>query len=276
MNRCETWGARRALLAAGALAFAIGAAAASDHPAFWGERDDANTEQIDHGAWQATLDAYLNADHPSGVNRFDYAALKANAADMGRLADYLASLQALDPRRYSAAEQKAYWINFYNALTVRLVANAYPVKSIRDMGDSWLVAGPWDDVHAKVAGEELTLNNMEHDILRPIWRDNRIHYAVNCASYGCPNLAPPRLYRGQHRRAARGRRQRLRQPPAWRHVAGRRRPFGVQHLRLVPGGFRRDSEETVVEHLLKYAQPELAASLKSFSTVPWTTITTGP
>ncbi len=263
MNRRETGGARRALLAAGVLAFAIGAAAASDHAAFWGERDDGNAEQIDHGAWQATLDAYLNADHPSGVNRFDYAALKANAADMGRLADYLASLQALDPRRYSAAEQKAYWINFYNALTVRLVANAYPVKSIRDMGDSWLVAGPWDDVHAKVAGEELTLNNMEHDILRPIWRDNRIHYAVNCASYGCPNLAPL-AYTAANT-------EELLEAGGSAYVNHPRgatlRDDGDLLVSSIFDWYQEDfgdSEETVVQHLLKYAEPELAASLKSF------------
>ena len=113
-----------------------------------------------------------------------------------KLASYLASLQSLDPRDYSRAEQKAYWINFYNALTVQVVADAYPVKSIKDISESLLgklgriFGGPWDDVHAKVAGLDLTLNNIEHGILRPIWRDNRIHYAVNCASYGCPNLSP--------------------------------------------------------------------------------------
>ena len=48
--------------------------------------------------------------------------------------------------------------------------------------------GPWEDVHARVAGEDLTLNHMEHGILRPIWQDERIHYAANCAAYGCPHL----------------------------------------------------------------------------------------
>ena len=83
----------------------------------------------------------------------------------------------------------AYWINLYNALTVKVVLDAYPVDSIRDIheGVSRLPA-PWGDVHTNVAGQDLTLDQIEHGILRPIWRDERIHYAVNCAAYGCPHL----------------------------------------------------------------------------------------
>ena len=253
----------RPMLAAAALACAVGAAADVDHATFWSERGDANTEQIDHSAWQATLDTYLSADHPSGVNRFDYAALQANAADGQRLADYLASLQALDPRRYSAAEQMAYWINFYNALTVQLVANAYPVESIRDFGDNWLKDGPWDDVHANVAGRELTLNNMEHDILRPIWRDNRIHYAVNCASYGCPNLAPLAY--------AAANIEELLDAGARAYVNHPRgatlQDDGSLLVSSIFDWYQEDfggSEKTVVQHLLKYAAPDLAASLENF------------
>ena len=156
----------------------------------WDASVESNAEQIDHSAWQRLLDVYLKT-HPSGINRFDYAALKADAKDTARLAGYLTALQALDPRHYARAEQKAYWLNFYNALTVQIVVDAYPVDSIRNIHQGWLpLSGPWNDVHTKVAGQPLTLNNIEHGILRPIWRDKRIHYAVNCASYGCPNLRP--------------------------------------------------------------------------------------
>ncbi len=159
----------------------------------WKASDETHAAHVDHGAWQDILNDYLHV-HDSGINRFDYKALKTNAGDAAKLGSYLASLQALDPRDYSRAEQKAYWINFYNALTVRVVLDAYPVDSIREISESLLgslgiVKGPWDDVHAKVAGQDLTLNNIEHGILRPIWQDARIHYAVNCASHGCPNLS---------------------------------------------------------------------------------------
>lgn len=159
----------------------------------WDASDETNANRIDHGSWQNLLDRYLRV-HSSGINRFEYAGLKASAKDTAGLADYLAHLQKLDPREYSRAEQKAYWINFYNALTVQVVLEAYPVDSIRDISDSFLgglmFSGPWEDVVAQVAGLGLTLDNIEHGILRPIYRDNRIHYGVNCASLGCPNLLP--------------------------------------------------------------------------------------
>ena len=84
----------------------------------------------------------------------------------------------------------AYWINLYNALTVKVVLSAYPVESIRDIDISpgLLSDGPWDKKLVEIGGEAVSLNDIEHRILRPIWRDPRIHYAVNCASISCPNL----------------------------------------------------------------------------------------
>ena len=246
-----------------ALVLAVSAGADVDHSTFWADRDDSNTATIDHSAWQGILDGYLRTDHPSGVNRFDYAALQANTEHSERLTNYLASLQALDPRGYSGAEAKAYWINFYNALTVRLVTDAFPVDSIRDMGENWLLPGPWKDVHANVAGQELTLDNMEHDILRPIWQDSRIHYAVNCASYGCPNLS------AQVFTAANS--EQLLEEGAGAYV-NHPRGVTVQRRDLLVSSiydwFQEDfgnSEEGVLAHLKQYADAELAAQLEDFS-----------
>ena len=155
---------------------------------FWQVSNEANTAIIEHQVWQNILDNYLNACH-EGASCFDYARLLKSKSDKKNLVDYLLSLQNLDPRQYSKAEQKAYWVNLYNALTVRIILDNYPVKSITKIHKGFFGFGPWDDVYAKVAGQELTLNDIEHGILRPIWQDNRIHYAVNCASYSCPNLA---------------------------------------------------------------------------------------
>ena len=158
---------------------------------FWETSDETSLKQIDHGAWQNVLTAYLRI-HSSDINKFDYAALKANAKDTSKLAKYLNYLQELDPRTYSRAEQKAYWINLYNALTVKVVVDAFPVDSIRDIcrnrAPGSECSGPWNEVRAKVAGQDLTLDNIENDILRPIWKDNLIHYGLSCASYGCPDL----------------------------------------------------------------------------------------
>lgn len=230
----------------------------------WDASVESNAEQIDHSAWQRLLDVYLKT-HPSGINRFDYAALKADAKDTARLAGYLTALQALDPRHYARAEQKAYWLNFYNALTVQIVVDAYPVDSIRNIHQGWLpLSGPWDDVHTKVAGQPLTLNNIEHGILRPIWRDKRIHYAVNCASYGCPNLSATVFTAANT--------ETLLEAAAGAYV---NHPRGVAFvdddflvLSSIYDWYVEDfgnSETAVLAHLAQYAEPGLAARLKSFA-----------
>ena len=255
------------LLVATLLAAAAHAQSAKLIPA-WDASDENSVARIDHTAWQEILNGYLRV-HDSGVNRFDYGALKANAGDFAKLALYLASLQSLDPRDYSRAEQKAYWINFYNALTVQVVADAYPVKSIKDISESLLgslgiFGGPWDDVHAKVAGLDLTLNNIEHGILRPIWRDNRIHYAVNCASYGCPNLCPTAFTADNA--------EELLDAGARAYV---NHPRGVEFMdddfiiiSSIYKWYAADfggTEKSVIEHLVKYADKALATRLRTFA-----------
>ena len=231
---------------------------------FWNESNEANARKIDHSAWQAILDGYLIANHVSGVNRFDYKKLKANAADKENLDSYLLSKQKLDPRTYSKAEQKAYWINLYNALTIQIVFRAYPVKSITQIHKGWFAFGPWDDVHAKVAGQKLTLNNIEHGILRPIWQDNRIHYAVNCASYACPNLSP-KAYTAANMEALleENARDYVNHPRAVKlmnedHLV----VSSIYHWYKVDFG---DTDESLIKHLQKYAKPDLANSLQGFN-----------
>jgi hypothetical protein len=87
-------------------------------------------------------------------------------------------------------EQMAYWLNLYNALTVRVILDAYPVSSIRDIDISpgLFSDGPWGKALVEIEGRAISIDDIEHRILRPIWNDPRIHYAVNCAALGCPNL----------------------------------------------------------------------------------------
>jgi hypothetical protein len=141
-------------------------------------------EPIDHGQWNELLSRYVKKS-ADGVNRVDYAALKRKDADT--LKRYLSAMQAIDITQYPRDEQFAYWVNLYNAATVDVIIANYPLDSIRDIG---LVGqGPWKDKLLKVKGKQLSLDDIEHGILRPIWQDVRVHYAVNCASIGCPNLA---------------------------------------------------------------------------------------
>ena len=255
--------ARLRLCALACAAVALVGRAAPEPADVFNASDETSLATIDHAPWQALLDAYLRADHPSGVNRFNYGALRTNSADMARLVGYLTALQDADPRGYSRAEQKAYWINFYNALTVRLVAAAYPIESIRDIGGSWLTPGPWQDVHANVAGHDLTLDNIEHDILRPVWRDPRIHYAVNCASYGCPNLSADAFTAANT--------EELLEAGARAYV---NHPRGVAFngpdivVSSIYRWYQEDfggSEEGLLRHLIQYAAAPLAEQLRGFN-----------
>ena len=153
----------------------------------WQTHDASSTAVIDHGIWNRLLQK-LVVPGKDGLTLFRYGA--ASQADRQDLSQYVASLSALPISTYRRAEQKAYWINFYNALTVKLVLDHYPVQSIRDIDISpgFFSDGPWGKKLVTVEGEKISLNDMEHRILRPIWLDNRVHYAVNCASIGCPNL----------------------------------------------------------------------------------------
>ncbi|MCG7521050.1 DUF547 domain-containing protein [Ruegeria sp. Ofav3-42] len=142
-------------------------------------------EKVDHRDWDNFLNRYVSTD-AQGVNRLAYG--QVTQADQARLKEYLADLQAVDPAQLTRNQQLAYWINLYNALTVDVVLDNYPVASIRDIKDGPLSIGPWNRPLAQVSGETLTLNDIEHRIIRPTFNEPRIHYALNCAAVGCPNL----------------------------------------------------------------------------------------
>ena len=153
----------------------------------WEKHDPESAATIDHSAWDWFLQKHLS-ESPDGVNRLDYGAA---AGDRTGLDDYLRGLSETDAASLNRGEQLAFWINLYNALTAQVVLDHYPVATIRDIDISPGVfsSGPWGAKLIEVDGERLSLDDIEHRILRPIWRDPRIHYAVNCASAGCPNLA---------------------------------------------------------------------------------------
>jgi hypothetical protein len=153
----------------------------------WAAHDAGSPAVIDHGPWRRFLATYLVAGE-DGVNRMRYG--RVSDADRRRLEAYVETLAAMPISGFRRTEQLAYCINLYNALTAKVVLDHYPVASIRDIEISpgWLSIGPWRKKLIAVEGHELSLDDIEHRILRPIWRDPRIHYVVNCASVGCPNL----------------------------------------------------------------------------------------
>ena len=206
-----------------------------------------------------------------GVNRVDYARWKANSQDRIRLARYVTELQARTPSKMGREEAIAYWCNLYNAITLHVVLDRYPVSSIRDIKSEGLLdpkayTGPWRSKRATVEGKSYSLDDIENDVLRRVYKDPRLHYALNCASYGCPNL----------------------RTKAWAAATldadfdAAARDF-VNHPRgvtVLPGNrlkvssiykwFTADfggSDTAMLAHFRKYAEPKLAAALAPGATI---------
>lgn len=141
---------------------------------------------VEHRAWDRLLMTYVQVGD-DGINRVAYGRMKREAYD--RLDAYVKALEAAAPSLMSDDEARAYWINLYNAATVRVILEHYPVTSIRRIKFSMLRVGPWSKPLVEVEGRPLSLDDIEHRILRPLG-DPLIHYALNCASLSCPNLLP--------------------------------------------------------------------------------------
>lgn len=137
--------------------------------------------------WGMILEKYINAPDEIGVARFNYGALHASSDDRAALDAYIETLEDTDVASLSDKDAIAFWANLYNAVTIKVVIDNYPVKSIREIKSGWR-AGPWKRDLVSVGGKKLSLDDIEHDILRKQYPSPLIHYMVNCASIGCPNL----------------------------------------------------------------------------------------
>jgi len=161
----------------------------------WKRHDPESDEVIAHNRWDEFLSEHV-VSGDDGVNRVAYG--QVSEIERKLLSAYLSECERVVIRTYAREEQFAFWLNVYNAVTVRTVLENYPIRSMRNVGvvPSWLGGGPWDRPRIQVEGVPLSLNDIEHRILRRNWRDPRIHYAVNCGATGCPNL-PRRAFRGE-------------------------------------------------------------------------------
>lgn len=140
--------------------------------------------QIDYTSYEQIL-----ARNVSSTGQVDYSALIKN--DKKELHQFLEVLSATDPDRLDRDQRLAFWINAYNAFTIQLIVDHWPVNSIKDIADG----EPWDIKWIKLDGHTYSLNQIEHDIIRPKFNDPRIHFAVNCAARSCPPLLNV-VYRG--------------------------------------------------------------------------------
>ena len=141
-----------------------------------------------HAAWTKVLESVLDDD-----GLVDYRSLRKNSKALDA---YLADLEDTTPAehaKWSRDERFAFWINAYNAYTIKLIVEEGPVDSIKDLG-GWF-SSPWEKKFIPLNafdpegdGKKITLDEIEHELIRPVFKDARVHAAVNCASMSCPPL----------------------------------------------------------------------------------------
>lgn len=228
----------------------------------WTAHGPASAIRVDHAAWGDFLAKYL-VRGKDGVNRVRYESV--TPGDKQALSSYIQRLSGTPVSRLNRAEQLAFWINLYNALTVRLILEHYPVNTILriNISPGWFAVGPWGKKLVRVEGEALSLDDIEHRILRPIWRDPRIHYAVNCASIGCPNLAAaPFTAASAGGMLTEGARAYVNHPRGVHITEYGPVVSSIYHWYAEDFG---GNDAGVLAHLRRYASPDLAARLAKFS-----------
>jgi len=142
-----------------------------------------SVDRIDHSPWDALLNKCVDS-----AGMVDYSAWKSSAADQQALDQYLANLSSASIGGESSREARlAFWINAYNAVTIKGILQEYPTSSIRNHTPKVFGYNIWDDLQLIVGGKQYSLNQMEHDILRKMG-EPRIHFAIVCAAIGCPRL----------------------------------------------------------------------------------------
>ncbi len=213
-----------------------------------------------HAVWDRLLGAYV-IEGSDGVDRVDYDRLRGHADDRAALDGYIAALESQPVSALAPDEQFALWANLYNAVTVRVIVEENPSRSIMQIRPGLFSIGPWKAERVTVEGRALSLDDIEHAIMRPQFEAALVHYAVNCASIGCPNIRP-RAWRAHTLdedldAAARA---------YVNHPRGvtvtDRGPVISRIYKWYEDDFGGD-DSGVIAHLLAYAEPELAQAIRA-------------
>lgn len=239
------------------------------------------TEPFPHHLFDAVLQTYVDS---SGL--VNYSGLKANRNSLDAYVDSLGRVSPRShPDRFPAPRHElAYWINAYNAFVLKGVIDAYPVVSVMDIEEG---DGFFSKIYFLAGGEKLTLDHVEHEIIRPHYREPRIHFAVNCAAASCPSLEnlafrgeglEKRLETALRRFAGNPSHVRLDQENNLLHLSKIMQWFGTDFVDWFP--LDRDNpppEPTLIDYLLPYLTADDAAYLRrkpdvdiSFNIYDWT------
>lgn len=169
----------RNILITAMMALMVSASASAQHPVyqhFW-YSDEASTRVIDHSAWDQWLKSNLH--YTSDQMYVDYARISVNAKKS--LDEYIGEMLAITPKQYSWKQQKAYWVNLYNAVVL---------KGILEQSKGTVLTKPTIESNVKLTVDGLTfaVGDIRNHILRPIWKDYRVHFGLSCGTASCPLL----------------------------------------------------------------------------------------
>ena len=194
----------------------------------------------------------LSKDVNNGV--VDYQGFKNEEA---KLDEYLTVLENTNVSELSRDERFAFYVNAYNAWTIKLILSAYPgIKSIKDLGN--IFKSPWEKEIVRINGRVLSLDDIEHDILRAQFKDPRVHFAINCASKSCPPLIPE-PYRGStlNRQLDNATRAFINDPKS-NYLKGNQ-----LYVSRIFKWFSEDFNDDVVGFFLKYAEGDFKKELEA-------------
>lgn len=200
----------------------------------------------DHEIWAGLLKKHVRQ---TGV---DYAGFKS---DEDRLDQYLKLLEHTDSKTLSRDGQFAYYINAYNAWTIKLILSAYPgVASIKDLGTFFKT--PWEKKFVRIDGAVVTLDDIEHRILRPRFKDPRVHFAINCSAVSCPPLrSEPYLGSLLNLQLDQATRSFLNHPGSYRFEGN------AFYVSRIFKWFAEDFNNNVLDFYLNFAQSDLKKKL---------------
>jgi hypothetical protein len=203
---------------------------------------------VSHSLFRELLHQYV------AEGRVNYAGFKSEEAKLDR---YLDRLQDVDPNALSRNEQFAFYINVYNAWTIKLILTKYPgIDSIKELGI--FNTGPWKKQIVRLNGKTVSLDHIEHDILRPRYKDPRVHFAINCAALSCPPLrSEPFVAEKLDRQLDDATRAFINNPASYR-LEGRN-----LHVSRIFKWFSEDFNDDPLSFYLKYANPQLKKKLEN-------------
>lgn len=230
----------------------------------WQGHDETSMKRIDHGLFEGFLLNYIRPG-ADGIHRFAYGRVTGN--DRKKLEKYLEILSKVTVAQYRKSEQMAFWINLYNALTIDLILAHYPIASLRNLEDRTTGhrQGAWDQKLIIVEGRELSLNDIEKRILKPIWQDQRIQYALSCGAIGCPNLQPiPYFSDDMERQLSDAAMAYINDKRCITIEGGELRVSSLYRWNIKDFG---GSDKDIIHHLMAYAAPALAMSLQKFDRI---------